>query len=160
MNSLCVLAFRSSAACEAMHTEPYDEDDRFESHRLTSVTEPCVQCLLKAPGVMSVIIVEVVSGFVIASSDPLSSSARRYAAHVPALIRRARMLSDDDEESVQLLMSTRKHEILVMADNKHASGAAVLVIQDLFASAQDGVRHASFDGELSWPETTARGGPL
>jgi len=45
-----------------------------------------------------------------------------------------------------------------MADNKHASGAAVLVIQDLFA--QDGVRHASFDGELSWPETTARGGPL
>jgi hypothetical protein len=70
------------------------------------------------------------------------------------------MLSDDDEESVQLLMSTRKHEILVMADNKHASGAAVLVIQDLFASAQDGVRHASFDGELSWPETTARGGPL
>jgi|EP00900_Chrysochromulina_parva_P013467 hypothetical protein len=67
------------------------------------------------------------------------------------------MLSDDDEESVQLLMSTRKHEILVMADNKHASGAAVLVIQDLFAN---GVRHASFDGELSWPETTARGGPL
>jgi hypothetical protein len=44
------------------------------------------------------------------------------------------MLSDDDEESVQLLMSTRKHEILVMADNKHASGAAVLVIQDLFAN--------------------------
>ena len=135
--------------------------NRFESHRLTSVTEPCVQCLLKAPGVMSVIIVEVVSGFVIASSDPLSSAARRYAAHVPALIRRARMLSDDDEESVQLLMSTRKHEILVMADHKHDSGAAVLVIQDLFANgAQDGVRHASFDDDLSWPETAACGGPL
>jgi len=71
------------------------------------------------------------------------------------------MLSDDDEESVQLLMSTRKHEILVMADNKHASGAAVLVIQDLFANgAQRQQPHASFDGELSWPETTARGGPL
>ena len=150
-------------ACEAMHAlDPFDEVNRFESHRLTSVTEPCVQCLLKAPGVMSVIIVEVVSGFVIASSDPLSSAARRYAAHVPALIRRARMLSDDDEESVQLLMSTRKHEILVMADHKHASGAALLVIQDLLSSlrAQDGVRHASFDDDLSLPKMTARGGPL
>ena len=72
------------------------------------------------------------------------------------------MLSDDDEESVQLLMSTRKHEILVMADHKHASGAALLVIQDLLSSlrAQDGVRHASFDDDLSLPKMTARGGPL
>ncbi len=154
-------AAQKASSRQALCGPAYDEDERFESHRLANVVEPCLQALLKAPGVTSVVIVDILSGFVIAASDPSSTATVRYAAHVPALLRKARLLSDEQQQCT-LLVSTRKLDMLLMADSEHGSGAAVLVIQDLCAhGARRAVHWApAADDHFFWPETTARGGPF
>lgn len=144
--------------------DDYDEDSRFAEHQLTSAAEPCIQTLLSAPGVFAVIVVDVATGSVLASSDPSSSTAVKYASHVPALVHRAQLLlSDDggdafDNGSSMLLISTRKMEMLLMA-NRDAQ-AAVLVLQDRGSSRSPLVDDLMF----AWPDSSlarpGRSGPL
>ena len=127
--------------------DDYGEGARFADHQLALVVEPCMQALMRAPGVKIVFIVALSNGAIIASSDPSSSIAAPFAVHVPALARQCslvtRVLLDDEPAILQI--STKKFEFLMMADRE--SGTAILVLQD-----RSGSQWGWLSDGVDWPD--------
>ena len=131
-----------------------DEASRFAEHQIASVTEPTMQRLLRVPGVLRVIVIDLNSGGVLACSEPQSRTAARFAAHVPALVSRTRSLLDGDDDEHQMLnISTRKFEMLLTADLR--SNAAILVLQNRLGAACGWGTSALWDDDFDWPDPSS-----
>ena len=135
--------------------DPYDEDARFAMHQVSNTVQPTFDVLHRVHGVFGALIVDQKSGSIIASSLYSEAVAAGYAAHLPALTHRLRLVASllDDANDAPYILSilTRKLQIILTFDD--ASGVAIAVLQDPAASSwsKDMVRRDGLDVLCSSP---------